>query len=107
MPRYMFIYHGGKDMAGPPPPEEQEAAMKAWMDWMGGIGAAMVDPGEPLGRSMAVGADGVRDGVENAAYGWSVVEADSIEAACEMARGNPMIAGGGHVEVAQIMPMPM
>lgn len=107
MPQYMFIYHGGGDLDGPPPPEEQDAVMKAWTDWMAGIGTAMVEPGNPVGKSVAVGAGGVSDTVQNPAFGYSVVEADSLEAACDMANGNPMIAGGGHVEVAEITPIPM
>ncbi|MGR3321419.1 MAG: hypothetical protein ACU0DK_05775 [Pseudooceanicola sp.] len=91
----------------PSTPEEQEAAMKAWGDWMGAVGAAMVDPGEPVGKSKSVSSDGVADDVAHAAFGYSIVEADTIEAACEMARGNPMITGGGSVEVAEIIPIGM
>ncbi|MBF9042084.1 hypothetical protein HKCCE4037_02005 [Rhodobacterales bacterium HKCCE4037] len=107
MPKYLFIYHGGGDMSGPPPPEEQEAAMAAWGAWMDKIGPAIVDAGEPVGKSMKVGSDGVSDKVENPAYGWTIVQADTMEAACALAEGNPMIADGGHVEVAEIMPIQM
>jgi len=30
-----------------------------------------------------------------------------MDAACAMAASNPMVAGGGHVEVAEIMPLEM
>ena len=39
--------------------------------------------------------------------GPALVEAASIDQACDMAKGNPMVEGGGAVEVAEIMPMPM
>ena len=107
MPKFMFIYHGDGQVTGPPPPEEQEAVMKAWGDWMAKVGAAMVDPGNPVGKSKHVGAKGVSDTVENPAFGYTIVEADSLEKACDMAKDNPMIAGGGSVEVAEIMPMDM
>jgi hypothetical protein len=107
MPRYLYIYHGGGDFAPPATQEEGEAAMAAWGAWMGGIDPALVDPGEPVGKSMKVDANGVSEGVENPAFGWSIVEAESIDEACDMAKGNPMIAGGGHIEVAEIVPMEM
>ncbi|OWU86119.1 hypothetical protein ATO6_04480 [Oceanicola sp. 22II-s10i] len=106
MPKFLYIYHGGAAGA-PSTPAAQEAAMKAWGDWMATVGPALVDPGEPVGKSKSVTASGVSDDVAQAAFGYSIVEAESIEAACEMAKGNPMVAGGGSVEVAQIMPIPM
>ncbi|WP_375687553.1 YciI family protein [Pseudooceanicola sp. LIPI14-2-Ac024] len=106
MPKYLYIYHG--DASGvPSTPEEQEAAMKAWGDWMQDVGTAMVEPGEPVGKSKSVTAKGVVDDVANAAFGYSIVEAPDIETACKLAKGNPMVAGGGSVEVAEIIPMPM
>jgi hypothetical protein len=105
MPKFMFIYHGNGRDSGPPPPDQQEAAMKAWTDWMGGIGSALVDPGNPVGKSKSVASGGVGDRVENPAFGYSVVEAKSLDAACAMAKGNPMLTMGGSVEVAEILPM--
>jgi hypothetical protein len=106
MPRYLFVYHAAPGSA-PPAPEEAEAAMAAWGAWMGRIGPALAEAGEPVGKSRRVGRDGVSDTVENPAAGWSIVEAGTMEEACALAEGNPMIAGGGHVEVARIMPIAM
>lgn len=106
MPRYLYIYHG--DASGvPSTPEEQEAAMAAWGAWMETVGPAMVDPGEPVGKSKSVTGAGVADDVPHAAFGYSIIEAPDIATACELAKGNPMVEGGGSVEVAEIMPMPM
>lgn len=107
MPRYLYIYHAEAGFTPPATEEEGQAAMAAWGAWMGGIGPALVDPGEPVGKSMRVDANGVSAGVENPAFGWSIVEAESLEAACAMAKCNPMVADGGHVEVAEIVPMEM
>ena len=94
MPKFLYIYHG--DPANvPATPEAQQAAMKAWGDWMGQLGDRLLDPGEPVGKSRAVTAQGILETVPNAAFGYSIVEAASIEEACEMARGNPMVTGGG------------
>lgn len=106
MPKFMYIYHG--DAAGvPDTPEAQAAAMDAWGAWMGKLGDKLVDPGQPVGKSYAVTVDGVTETVENPAFGYSIVEAGSIEEACEMAKGNPMIVGKGSVEVAEIVPIEM
>lgn len=45
MAEFIFAYHGGKK------PESAEAAaelMARWQGWIGGLGAAFVNPGAPL-----------------------------------------------------------
>ena len=104
MTDYLFVYHGG---AAPTSQEEGEKAMKAWMNWFGAMGEAVVVPGNPVGQSMTVTPSGVTDdGGANPASGYTVVKADSIEAAIEMAKGCPMVGdGSGSVEVAPIIEM--
>ncbi|GGE37775.1 hypothetical protein GCM10011360_26990 [Primorskyibacter flagellatus] len=105
MPKFLYVYHADApiDMS----PEDAAVAIEQWGKWMQSLGPALIEPGEPVGLSKLVKRDGVTDTVPNAAFGWSVVEAASIEQACDMAKGNPMVEGGGAVEVAEIMPMPM
>ena len=55
MANFLLAYKGGT-MAETP--EAQEAAMQAWMNWFGTIGAAVVDGGAPFGPSTAVQSDG-------------------------------------------------
>jgi hypothetical protein len=107
MPKFLYIYHADAGFTPPETQEEGEAAMAAWGTWMDRIGPAMIDAGEPVGKSRKVDASGVSDVVENPSFGWSIVEAADMDAACKMAADNPMIAMGGHVEVAEIMPMEM
>ena len=46
------------------------------------------------------------DGGANPLSGYTVVQADTIDAACEMAKGCPMVANGsGSVEVAPVIDM--
>ncbi|MGI3170211.1 hypothetical protein ACRARG_13755 [Pseudooceanicola sp. C21-150M6] len=105
MPRFLYVYHADQPMR--PDPEQAAEAMAAWGRWMEGLGPKLVDPGEPVGISKSVTKDGVLDRVENAAFGYSIVEADTMEEACEMAKGNPMVTGGGSVEVAEVMKIDM
>lgn len=104
MPNFVFAYHGG---GMPETPEEGEKVMAAWNAWYGKMGDAVVDGGAPVGMSKTVTASGIEDnGGANPLSGYTVVKADTIEAACEMAKGCPILDGGsGTVEVAQVHEM--
>ncbi|MBO9399413.1 hypothetical protein [Shimia sp. R9_3] len=104
MPKFMFIYHGG---GRPETPEEGEKVMAAWMKWMEGIGADLVDGGNPAGMSKTVSVDGVaNDGGANPVSGYTLVNASDMDAACEIAKACPILEGGmGTVEVAEAMEM--
>ncbi len=102
MPDYIFAYHGGKK---PESPEEGAKMMAKWHAWIADLGDTMVNPGTPLGKSRTVSADGVADdGGSNPLAGYSVVQADSIDAAVEIARGCPFVEMGT-IEVAEMMKM--
>jgi len=104
MPQYLFAYHGGHT---PESEEEGKKVMAEWMAWFGSMGEAVVQPGAPLGMSKTVSGSGVADGGgANPTSGYTVIAADNIEAACEMAKGCPMVvAGNGSVEVAEVVEM--
>lgn len=104
MPQFMFAYHGG---GMPETPEEGARVMAAWQKWYGDMGEALVDGGNPVGQSMTVSKGGVTgDGGANPLSGYTIVEAADADAACEMAKGCPMVAdGSGSVEVAPIIEM--
>lgn len=103
MAEYILAYHGG---SMPDTPEEGAKVMAAWQAWMGGMRENLINPGAPVGMSKTVTATGVVDnGGANPVSGFSIVKADSLEAACEMAAGCPINDSGGSVEVAEIMEM--
>lgn len=103
MPDFLYVYHGGK---APDTPEAQQAVMAAWGKWMQDNGAAMVDPGNPVGMSKTVHAKGVADnGGSNPSSGYTIVRADDIDAAIRIAKGCPFLSDGGSVEVAEIHKM--
>jgi hypothetical protein len=99
MPKFIFAFHGG---GMPETPEDGAKAMAAWQDWYESMGAAVIDGGAPVGRSLTIRAPGVaRNGGSNPLSGYTVVEAADAEAAADMAKGCPMVAdGSGSVEVA-------
>ena len=100
MNKYLLVYHGG----GMPETEEaREATMAAWGQWFAELGAAVIDGGSPTGPSVTVESDAtVRSGGgSNPASGYGLIEAANIEAAAEMAKGCPILASGGSVEVCE------
>jgi hypothetical protein len=102
MPEYVFAYHGGKK---PETPEAGAELMARWQGWIASLGDAMTNPGNPVGKSKTVSSDGVADnGGSNPLSGISVVKADSIEAAIEMAKGSPHL-DHGTIEIAELLNM--
>lgn len=104
MAKYMFAYHGG---GMPETPEDGERMMRAWTEWYGEMGAAVVDAGAAAGQSHTVTSGGhAENGGANPVSGYTIVEAADHEAACGLARGCPMVAdGSGSVEVATLIEM--
>jgi len=96
MGKYVYVYKGGQ-LAGTD--EEREAAMQAWGAWLGGLGSALVDVGNPFGPSAAVRADGSNGSADSGLTGYSILEAGSLDDAVSKAQGCPVFAGGGSVEV--------
>jgi hypothetical protein len=93
MAKYVLVYTGGK-MADTP--AEQEAAMAAWGTFLGGLGEALVDAGNPFGPSAKVGGNG---GGPSGLSGYTIINAASLDEASEKAQDAPVIANGGAVEV--------
>ncbi|UWR22413.1 YciI family protein [Sulfitobacter sp. S190] len=104
MPQFMLAYHGGKT---PDTPEEGAQAMAAWEAWFSELGSHVVHPGHPVGMSKTVTNVGVTDdGGLNPLSGFTIVQADDIDAACQMASACPMVIDGtGSAEVAPIIEM--
>jgi hypothetical protein len=104
MSKFVFAYHGG---GMPESPEEGERVMAAWGAWFETLGAAIVDGGNPTGDSRTVGSDGSvsQGGGANPLSGYTVIEADDIDAAVAHAKGCPILDGGGSVEVAEAIDM--
>jgi hypothetical protein len=94
MSNYLFAYRGGQ-MAETD--EERQAVMAAWGAWFGELGEAIVDPGNPFAGSKSVGAANGSAG--SALTGYSVIKSDSLDGAAELAKGCPVLSGGGSVDV--------
>lgn len=104
MAKYALIFHGG-GMAETE--AEQAAVMAAWGAWMEGLGSALKDPGNAFGNSSTINADGsvTPGGGANPASGYTLIEADSLDAAVALSKDNPILQGGGSIEVAETIDM--
>jgi hypothetical protein len=103
MAKYVFAYNGGNGASDDP--AEREQTMAKWMQWFGSLGEAVVDGGAPVGAAKTVSAGGVRDGGGIGLTGYSVISADSLDAASELAKGCPSLEVGGAVDVYETLEM--
>jgi hypothetical protein len=87
-------------------PEERKKNMAAWEAWMKKNMASFADHGGPVGKTKQVAASGTTD-IRNDIGGYSIVRAESHDAAAALLADNPHFTmPGATVEVMEIMPMP-
>lgn len=92
-------------------PEEmarrQADGVKAWQAWVTKHQAAIVSMGGPLGKTKRISKTGIAD-VRNNLSAYTVVQAESQEAAAKLFEGHPhfMIFPGDGVEVMEVLPIP-
>ena len=101
MPKYVIAYLGGKQFENP---QEGAAHRAKWKAWVGDLGGAVVNPGTPLGKGKLVSSAGVSDAGANRLTGFSMVMADNMDAALEMAQRCPYLVYGT-IEVAEVVEM--
>jgi hypothetical protein len=99
---YVLVYSGGS-MAETP--AEQEKIMAAWGQWFGALGQALVDGGNPFsGKASSIASNGsAKDGASSGLTGYSIIKADDLPAATNMAKGCPVLTSGGTVEVYETL----
>jgi hypothetical protein len=102
MAKFVYVYAGGRRAETP---EAQEQQMQAWTTWLGGLGDSVVDAGAPFGASTTVKSGGSAAGTASGLGGYSIVEADSLDAAAKSADGCPILTSGGNVEVYEALTM--
>jgi predicted butyrate kinase (DUF1464 family) len=96
MNKFMFLYKGFV----PPTPE----IGRSWMEWFSQVGDNMADSGNPMTSGVEVTPDRVNE-IElgtDSFTGYSIVNAESMEAAVELAKTNPMITSVLVYELARM-----
>ena len=110
MKDFLFVFRNDYKAMPPSTPEETKAVTKQWMDWIGSIAAQnkLTDRGSSLTskgkvvKANNVITDGPYTEIKELIGGFSIVKAESLEAAVELTKGCPIFADGGNVEVREI-----
>lgn len=108
MSKYIMIYKGEATDTADMTEEQAGEVMAKWGAWMGNVGTALVDVGSPFGEGISVIDDGSTD-IPMALSGYSIVEAESLAAAKELADGHPYLgegAGNFAIEIFEMAPAP-
>jgi YCII-related domain len=97
MPTYVLAY---RNPAGYVPSPENGAA---WRDWFQRMGDQLVDPGQPVTSGTTIG--NCSPGSTQLG-GFSLIRAADLDAAVAMAKGCPVLARGGGVEIGELGEVP-
>ena len=104
MPQYMITYLGTPKSGTP---EENQQHMSKYRAWLSSLGDSAVSPANPIKNTRTVNSDGsVTAGGTSSMSGFTIIKADSEEAALSIAKACPFLEVGGSLEVSELMQMP-
>jgi len=112
MTEFMMIFRNDYNPDFKPTPEQMQASIKQWQDWIGGIAAQgkflstnrLGFEGKTL-KPNSIVTDGPYAEVKEMIGGYLIVKATDLNEAMQLANGCPILDIGGHVEVRAIVPM--
>ena len=112
MSEFVFLFRSTDEgrRAAMGTPEMAQKSLQAWMDWINNLekNGHLKSRGQPLEASGKIVRNTmVTDGpfveAKEVVLGFIIVEARDIDHAIELAKDNPMVIGGGAVEVRPVM----
>lgn len=106
MAKFMVLYSGGGGMEASE--EEQQRIMAEWGAWYERMGESIMDGGDPFGASKNItGTGSIGDGPlgSTPATGYTIIAADSLDAAAQACADHPHISHGGQVQVFETIDM--
>ncbi|HSN17135.1 MAG TPA: YciI family protein [Gammaproteobacteria bacterium] len=110
---FAFVYRGWDASASP---EEMQKTVDLWRAWFKELEASghLKDPGLPLDKSGSVikGArklvsDGPFAEAKDVVGGFTLITAQDLQQATDLARGCPILESGGSIEVRPVLPLEM
>ncbi|HWB14561.1 MAG TPA: YciI family protein [Pirellulales bacterium] len=115
MPKFLFVYRNTSESYGNMSPEEMQQMLEKWETWIGEAFKKgwMLDAGDALqkeGRvvnSKKVVCDGPFIEAKEIVGGFSMIQADTLDAAAELAKGCPIFLRSGSVEVRPLRELKM
>jgi hypothetical protein len=110
MKKFIVIYHvnaSAMEKMGKGTPEETKEEMEKWMTWAKKCGDGLVDLGSPLGNGAKVNSSGSAPS-ERGVVGYSILQAEGMEAAQEMLKEHPHLGWneGCDIDIHECLPMP-
>ena len=110
MKEFMMIFRHDENNRPKPSPEEMQAVVKQWQDWIGGIAAqdkfvstnALGYEGQTV-DSKGVVSDGPYAELKEIVGGYIIVKASDLADAVKLSQGCPTLLMGGKVEVRDVM----
>ena len=103
MTQFVFVYLGGNQSSSP---QEANKHYEKYMGWLTSLGDSVVIPTIPLKDTNTVRSDGtIGEGGSSSMSGFSIIKADSMEAALAIAQACPFLEIGGSLEVSELMQM--
>jgi len=97
--KYLLVYYGG---GMPATTAAQARALRQWEKWFEKVGSSMIDGGNPMsGAVNKLRSDGsvAKGPIGKRASGYSILEAPSLDRATKLAKGCPILRGGGEIAV--------
>ena len=104
MSKYVIVYLGGDQ---PSNPEEGQKHFAKYKEWLASLGESAISPMNPVKNTSTVNPDGtITTGSTTSMSGYTIIEAESIEAALLIAKACPFLDIGGSLEVSELIQMP-
>jgi hypothetical protein len=112
MKEFALIFRTSTDNSFRPTPAQMQEMLTSWTNWMGGIAAKdkLLDKGSRMGisgsKTIAPGnviTDGPYTEIKEFINGVMYIRAEDIDEAVELAKGCPMLQGGGKVEIRPLV----
>ena len=101
MAKYIIIYLGGEQPANP---DEANSHMVKYREWLASLGDSVISALNPLKDTHVISAEGyATPGSSTAMSGFTIIEANSLEAVLEMSKTCPFMEIGGTLEVSELM----
>jgi hypothetical protein len=111
MAKYMVLYHApvsAREIMANITPEQAKAGMDLWGTWMEKNKDSITDLGAPLAGSKSMRRDSVADASNSTVSGYTLIEAESPEAAVKILEGHPHFhtPGDASIEVFEVLAIP-
>ncbi len=115
MTKFMYLFRGGEAEMEKMSPEEKQANMQVWKNWMQGLsekgilvdGLPLSKDGKRVTQKGKIISDGPFAEGKEVVGGYLIVNAKDLGEAAEISKGCPIFHNNGEVEVREILSMDM